>query len=135
MTSEVEKTIIAIDYGEARVGCAIAVSPDLVPKPLVTLDGKTNLYNQVEELINQHHPTQFVIGLPRNLEGEDTEQTAKARVFAGELQQRFDIPVDFQDETLSTEEALNRLGDMKLNKKKALLDQMAAQVILEDYLA
>jgi putative Holliday junction resolvase len=78
----------------------------------------------------------IVVGLPRRLGGEDNDQTAAAREFAGALGQLAGLPVHLQDERLTSYEAESRLAERERDwrKRKAKLDAAAAAVILQDYL-
>jgi putative Holliday junction resolvase len=77
-----------------------------------------------------------VVGLPRRLSGEDTDQTAPAREFGRHLAVLAGIPVDYQDERLTSVEAESRLAvrEKDWRKRKAQIDAAAAAIILQDYL-
>lgn len=124
---------MAFDYGDARTG--VAISRDDVVEPLITI-GTEALWPEVTSLVLEYKPVQLVVGLPRNLNGETTAQTKKAQSFADSLAQITQLPVSMQDEAMSSQRALERIGkDTSIAQRKKLLDQVAAQIILEDYLA
>ncbi len=126
-------TIMGFDYGFARIGVALAINGE--SKPLITIN-TPDFWDKLPELILLHQPTKMVVGLPRNLSGESTKQTIAAKKFGQELQQKTDLTVDWQDEAMSTQRALDRLGkNATISERKKMLDQIAAQIILEDYLA
>lgn len=126
-------TIMAFDYGFTRTGVAIATGDEV--KPLQTIN-TSEFWNKLPELILLHQPTKLVVGLPRNLNGESTKQTIAAKKFGQELERQSGLSVDLQDEAMSTQRALERLGkNVTIADRKKLADQIAAQVILEDYLA
>ena len=77
-----------------------------------------------------------VVGLPRRLDGSPSEQTVAVEAFIGALRQRLTIPVECEDERLSSREAESRLAvrERDWRKRKANLDAAAAAVILQDYL-
>jgi len=79
---------------------------------------------------------EIVVGLPRRLNGEDTDQTASARVVASALHELTGFVVHLQDERLSSREAESRLAlrEKDWRKRKQKLDAVAAAVILQDYL-
>lgn len=126
--------ILAFDYGEKRIGVAIKPKEQASAEPLLTLENNQDLYKSIQELVDLHSPSLLVVGWPRNLNANLTEQTKKAEQFASELQQRYNIKVELQDEALSTEQAQSRIPARLKRKSRELIDQYAACVILEDYL-
>ena len=124
--------ILGFDFGQKRTGVAIAIDSDI--RPLVTLDAQT-IQKDVLELVRTHQPDKLVVGIPRNLDGEDTDQTRLARDFGRELAKLTGLDVKYQDEALSSERALERIGsNTTISERKKILDQVSAQIILEDYL-
>ena len=125
--------ILGFDYGLARIGVAIAQNGEITP--LLTLDATSDFWPEIIILCDKYDPQKLVVGLPRNLEGNDTKQTKLARQFARHLELKSHLPVDLQDEALSSVEAQKRLDpNLSLPKQKRQLDQIAAVIILEDYL-
>lgn len=125
--------IIAFDYGLKRIGVAIASDSNVIA--LTTLQSD-DLWVKIKELIAEHKPAKLVVGLPRNLSGENTNQTKLAQQFGSKLGEITGLPIEWQDEAMSTERALERIGTKTtIAERKKLLDQVAAQIILEDYLA
>lgn len=127
-------TILALDYGDKRIGVAIKPKEQASADPLMSLKNDSDLHKFIQELVDLHSPSVIVVGWPRNLNAESTAQTKKAEQFASELQQRYNIKVELQDEALSTEQAQSRIPDRLKPKSRELIDQYAACVILEDYL-
>ncbi|HMS91908.1 MAG TPA: Holliday junction resolvase RuvX [Candidatus Saccharibacteria bacterium] len=124
--------ILGFDFGLKRTGVAIA--KDNIAEPLATLDADA-LESNINNLIEKYHPAELVVGIPRNLEGEDTAQTKLARQFGENLARTSGLPVKYQDEALSSERALQRIGqNTPIATRKKMLDQISAQIILEDYL-
>ena len=122
---------MAFDYGDMRTGVAIAKDGETEPLTTITAD---DLWPEVTSLILEHKPAQLVVGLPRNLNGDSTAQTHKAQAFASSLAQVTQLPVALQDEAMSSQRALERIGkNTPIAQRKKLLDQVAAQIILEDY--
>jgi putative Holliday junction resolvase len=127
--------IIALDVGEKRVGVALATLAARLPQPLVTLDNNAELMSQLRELIKTHHVEEIVVGLPRNLNLEETAQTLRAREFAKNLQQQFpDTPMHLQDEAGTSAAAKEILDGSRKPHAKGDIDMHAATIILEDYL-
>jgi len=126
------ETVLGFDYGEARIGVAIARKGSV--EPLITLDA-TDPWPDIASLMIEHTPLQLVVGLPRNLDGHITAQTKIAQSFADSLAQLTQLPVAMQDEAMSSQRALERIGkNTPIKQRKKILDQVAAQIILEDYL-
>lgn len=127
-------TILAFDYGDARIGVAIKPAEQASAEPLLTLHNDGILQQKIQELIDLHSPQTLVVGRPRNLSGESTEQTNKAERFASNLAERYNIKVELQDEALSTQQAEARIPKQLFSKRREVIDQYAACVILENYL-
>lgn len=124
--------ILGFDFGQKRTGVAIAIDGDA--QPLVTLDADT-ISADISKLISKHRPSELVVGIPRNLDGEETSQTKLSREFGEQLAGLTKLPVKYQDEALSSQRALQRIGEnTPISTRKKILDQVSAQIILEDYL-
>lgn len=128
------KTILAFDFGGARTGVAIKPAEQEAVEPLLTLDSNDRLLEKIQELIDLHNPALLIVGRPRNLEGEDTDQTKKAERFAQALQEIYNGKVELQDEALSTQESATRIPKRLASRSREFIDQYAACIILEDYL-
>jgi putative Holliday junction resolvase len=133
---EAIKKYLGIDYGSKRIGLAVGDPAVKLAQPLATLDAtETELNQNLGDIIASEGITNIVVGLPRNLEGEDTPQTAAARQFGQWLEANFELPVDMQDEALTSEEATKRLDGRNNGKfQPGLVDQESAVIILQDYL-
>ena len=127
-------TILAFDFGESRIGVAIKPPEQISVEPLLTLQNDGSIQEKISELINLHNPQTLVVGWPRNLSGEKTSQTLQAEQFASTLAERYNIKVELQDEALSTEQAEARIPKRLSSKRREVIDQYAACVILEQYL-
>ncbi len=123
-------TILAIDWGKKRVGCARADTHARLPQPLVTLPHTEDIFMRIREIIDEQQVTSVVVGLPRNMEGEETEQSREVRAFVAELEDALQCPVMLQDETLTS----RYIDDLRQQYPKADTDSLAATRILKDYL-
>lgn len=132
--SLLEQTILAFDYGQKRIGVAISKTADLSAHPLTVIDTEIQLDKSLRHLFNKYQPDLVIVGRPRNLDGESTPQTALCEQFASSLEKRYKLPVRLKDEALSSQRAKQRLGKISLKNQKRLLDQIAAQIILEDFM-
>ncbi len=133
--------IIGLDYGAATVG--VAISDDL----LITAQGievirreKENqlrhTYQRIEELIKEYGVTKIVLGYPKHLNNTIGDRARKSEEFAENLKRRTGLEVVLWDERLSTVAAHRALdlGEVSLNKKKEVVDKVAAVIILQGYL-
>jgi putative Holliday junction resolvase len=131
--------VVAFDVGARRTGVAVSDASGTIARPLRVLQGTDTVAAAlviVAAFGEEDGVERIVVGLPRRLDGTDTDLTARARAFAADLGTRAGVPVVFQDERLSSVEAEARLAlrerDWKARKKR--LDAAAAAVILQDYL-
>jgi len=131
-------TILAIDYGQARVGLAVT-DPDgrvVFPLRVVAWDTRDALFRELLDVINSQGISRIVVGYPARAGGDESLSGRQIRKFVERLQRRTDIPIAFADEAHSTEEAADRLREAGLSGKELLarVDAQAAAVILERYL-
>jgi putative pre-16S rRNA nuclease len=131
-------TVLAFDFGEKRVGVAVGDTAIGIAHPLTAVNAadKQRRYVAVAALINEWQPTLLVVGLPAHLDGVEHELSRLARKFARELAARFGLPVELVDERLTSAAAELSLGEAGVapHKRKPLVDQVAAQHILQAYL-
>lgn len=127
------KTYLALDIGEKRIGVAAGDDIVRIAVPLDTVEVDGNELSRLARLIVDHEPDIVVIGYPRNQSGEATAQTAFVEEFAKKLT---DIApsIEFQDESLTSVLAEQRLKSYKKPYSKADIDAQAAALILQDYL-
>lgn len=124
-------SILALDVGESRVGVAVASLAARLPRPLTTLANSPTIWQDIQDLVQAESSELIVVGLPRNLSGEDTAQTAYVRTFAQGLSGH---KVVFQDEALTSKKAESELKARGKPFAKGDIDALAATYILEDYL-
>jgi putative Holliday junction resolvase len=135
------ETVLALDVGEKRIGLAIGDSDVKIAVPSGIIENNQQVTDKIEQIIYSKKIDKIVVGLPRNSKGEETKQSAYTRSFAEKLKQ-FDLPVIFQDESLTSveaEESLHNLQRCKNYNKtakttKTALDDAAAALILSDFL-
>jgi putative Holliday junction resolvase len=125
--------ILALDYGEKRVGVAIAHIVARMPRPLITLQNTDTLLDDIGQLVRTEKVAVITVGLPRGMDGGYTQQTRDAEAFSIKLARVVEIPVELTDETLTSVDAERALGNGKHAKED--IDAMAAAYILERYLA
>jgi putative holliday junction resolvase len=125
-------SIMALDIGEVRIGVALANSVVRLASPYLTLPNSDSVFEQIHDIIKQEAVDLVVVGLPRNLSSEDTDQTRYAVAFAEHLKPF--APIVFQDEALTSHKAEAELKARGKAYNKGDIDSLAATYILEDYL-
>lgn len=128
-------TILALDVGDKRVGVAIASLIARLPRPLTTLERGENFLGKLREIVETEDAVSIVVGLPRGLEGQPTEQTARTEAFAKQLEEAIELPLYVQDEALTSQKAEAELGARGIPYSRGDIDALAATYILEDFLA
>ena len=145
--------ILAVDYGRARMGLAIANASAGVPQPLGVLVriNRNEDMRRLRELAREHDVKQIIVGLPLRLDGTPGEMAVEAERFAQRARKQIGVPVEMVDERLTSWEAERLLEeeagrirhenvepkDAKQRKKqdpRRSVDAMAAAVILREYL-
>lgn len=127
---------LGFDYGRSRIGVAVGQRLTGIANGLTTLAANHGQpdWSQVEKLIAEWRPSALIVGMPRNMNGSEHELSAEVKKFANRLHGRFGLPVYEVDERLSSAEAA-RAYSGKLNRNnKAVLDKIAAQLILQTWL-
>ncbi|MBI1931405.1 MAG: Holliday junction resolvase RuvX [Ignavibacteriales bacterium] len=137
MKDEIER-ILAIDYGEKRIGFAISDPLKIFAIPLVTLENDHALLNKIKKMFDEYNFTKIIIGYPLKEDGTKTKLTEDVEKFKIVVENQFKIPVEFVDERYSSaiawEHIKTSVNSKKKRKDKSLIDRKAAAVILEDYL-
>jgi len=132
--------ILAFDFGLRRIGAAVGQFTTMTATSLETIrNGKQPDWAAIDRLVKDWKPSGFLLGLPLGADGEETEMSRAVRRFARQLQERFSLPVNYQDERLSSYAAQERFIEMRaqggLKKKHGRsLDAVAAQIFLENWL-
>lgn len=131
-------TVLAFDFGEKRIGVAVGDTAIGIAHPLTAINAadKQRRYAAIGELVQEWQPSRLVVGLPAHLDGVEHELSRLARKFARELGARFGLPVELVDERLTSTAAEASLAEAGVasRKRKPLIDQVAAQHILQAYL-
>lgn len=130
-------TLLAFDFGTKRIGIAVGNSISGTAQPLTTLHGEQNdqRFAAIAALIREWQPSALVVGLPCNDDGTPHELTRLCRRFAQRLKNRFSLPTILVDERFTSAAASSQLNEAGIYgiKQKILLDQVAAQQILQAY--
>ncbi|KRN81940.1 Holliday junction resolvase-like protein [Pediococcus ethanolidurans] len=132
---------MGLDVGSRTVG--VAVSDELgwtaqgVEIVKINEDQKEFGLDRVSELVKQYDVGGFVVGLPKNMNNTSGPRVDAAKAYGQLMIDTFDLPVDYQDERLTTVEAQRMLieqADTSRKKRKKVIDKLAASLILENYL-
>jgi putative Holliday junction resolvase len=126
-------TFLSLDVGEKRIGVAVGDSEVRIAIAYDTIEVDGSEYAQIARLIGLESADIVVVGYPRNQSGEATAQTAYVETFAKGLEDI--VPkVVFQDESLTSVLAEERLKSIGKPYKKSDIDMIAASIILQDYM-
>lgn len=133
----VDGILLGFDFGTKRIGVAVGNTISNTARPLTTLHGEHNgqRFAAIAKLISEWEPSALVVGLPSHDDGSPHELTRLCRRFAQRLKGRFDLPTILVDERYTSIAASSQLAEMGIRgiKQKPLLDQVAAQQILQAY--
>ncbi len=127
-------SIICLDVGEKRIGVAAGDNMIRIAVPLETIEVNGNEISVIKRIIDDEYADILVVGYPRNQSGAATAQTKFVEDFVDRLSDEIEIKVVFQDESLTSVMAEQRLISFKKPYKKSDIDAQAAAIILQDYI-
>jgi putative Holliday junction resolvase len=140
-TAPLPTTVLGFDFGTRRIGVAYGQRVTGTARALaVVANGAQPDWAHLDQLVRDWRPDALVVGLPLTLDGAEQDASRRARRFGAALGERYRLPVHEQDERLSSVEASARFAaarrqGTRRQKHAELLDAMAAQVIVESFLA
>lgn len=122
--------ILGIDYGRKKIGLALAISKLAEPYMVVRYKQINDAVSKIREIIKKEEVEKIVLGI------SEGEMEIETKNFGQELSKTIDVPVEYQDETLTSSEAITRSIDsgMRRSKRKSMEDAFAATIMLQDYL-
>ena len=130
--------ILAVDLGLARTGLAISDESGFLASPVGTIAEKDLdvLCDKIADTVRERQATEIVVGHPRNMDGSCGESAQRAEGFAKALGDKTGLPVHLWDERMTTVSAIGYLNktDTRGKKRKAVVDTVAATIILQNYL-
>lgn len=133
-----EKNILGFDFGMKSIGVAVGHQLTNTARGIAALSARDGIpdWAIIAKLMTEWQPGLIVVGLPLNMDGTEQLMTAAARKFGNRINNRFNIPVVWQDERLTTFEALDQMGiRSKLQTdKRSDVDKLSAQIILQSWL-
>jgi len=128
-------SVLGLDVGAQRIGVAAASLAAGLARPLTTLRNDDGFLPALRKIIETENAELLVVGLPRGLDGQHTDQTRAVETFTDELRQNCDLPVHFQDEAVTSKQAEAELQSRGKPYERGDIDALAATYILEDWLA
>ena len=136
MNSKQAGRVMALDYGEKRIGIAIADGLRLTAQPHPFIKQSDNLISAIQELLETYDITEIIVGMPYNQQGEKNKKCIETETFIQVLTEHVDVPITSYDERYSTVAASKQLQELGYNQKqqRGKIDSMAAAFILQGYL-
>lgn len=130
--------VLAIDYGQRRTGLAVTDSLQIIANGLTTVETKA-LMDYLRQYTAKEPVERFVVGLPKQTNGRDSDNLPRVRSFVGQLKKAYpDIPVEWYDERYTSVMAHQAMLMGGLKKKdrqnKALVDEISACIILQGWM-
>lgn len=130
--------ILAVDYGDSRTGLAICDEGEILASPLKTIFERDfdRCVQQTAQAAEESRAKLIIVGDPVNMNGTRGERSEKCALFAEKLRELVEVPVRMWDERSSTVTAISYMNDINKRgkKRKEVLDQAAAAVILDSFL-
>ena len=130
---------LSLDIGKKKIGVAVSDALGITAQGLETIVRKNKKVDleSIKAVVQKMNVSKIVAGLPLNMDGSEGAMAKEVYAFADELKKEIAVPVDFWDERLSTLEAERVLlkADVSRKKRKKVDDKIAAQLILQGYLA
>jgi putative Holliday junction resolvase len=129
-----KRTYLGLDVGEQRIGVAQGDSIGRIAQPIATVEVGSNEVAAIKTLVADYDVTDLVVGKPRNQSGDETPQTQWVKAFADEKLANLGLIIHWQDESVTSVIAEERLKARKKPYSKGDIDAEAASIILQDYL-
>ena len=133
--------IMGLDVGSKTVGVAVSDPLGFTAQGLEIIqideDKKEFGLERLAELVAQYKVDRFVVGLPKNMNNTSGPRVEASQAYGTMIAEKFGLPVDYQDERLTTvaaERMLIEQADISRSKRKKVIDKLAAQLILQNYL-
>ncbi|MBO0411577.1 Holliday junction resolvase RuvX [Enterococcus hulanensis] len=133
--------IMGLDVGSKTVGIAVSDPFGWTAQgvEIIRIDEEQGKFGfeRLGELVKEYQVTKFVVGLPKNMNNSIGPRAEASMAYAEKIKELFDLPVDFQDERLTTVQAERMLveqADVSRSKRKKVIDKLAAVMILQNYL-
>lgn len=132
---------MGLDVGSKTVGVAVSDPLGFTAQGIeiigINEEEKEYGLDRLAELISEYKVDKFVVGLPKNMNNSEGPRVEASKFYGDLIKERFGFPVDYQDERLTTVQAERMLveqADISREKRKKVIDKLAAQLILQNYL-
>lgn len=133
--------VMGLDVGSKTVGVAISDPLGFTAQgvEIIKIDEEAEEFGfgRLGELVKEYKVEKFVVGLPKNMNNTEGPRVEASKAYGDKIKEIFGIPVDYQDERLTTVQAERMLveqADVSRGKRKKVIDKLAAQLILQNYL-
>ncbi|MDI6703955.1 MAG: Holliday junction resolvase RuvX [bacterium] len=130
--------ILGLDVGDRRIGVAVSDESCTLSTPIEVIERKDDEHTMVhlKEIISNYDISEIVVGLPKGMDGENSEQTRKVYSFIVLVKREIKLPIKLWDERLTTVMAEKVLikANMRRNNRKGIIDKLSASIILQNYL-
>ncbi|MBO67081.1 MAG: Holliday junction resolvase RuvX [Acidiferrobacteraceae bacterium] len=134
--------LLGFDYGSQKIGVAVGQVGTGSTQGIATIKNNSSSgpWTKIQNLINDWKPAYLIVGIPLTSSGDESQFAKDIRKFAEQLQYRFNLPVNFIDETLTTDLAdaiireTTKPGKRITKRRQSLRDQIAAEFILQTYI-
>ena len=128
--------VVCLDYGDVRIGVAVSDPFGWTAQPLAYVPHNEQVWDALKVVIERYESRIVVLGLPKNLQGDDSNKAIQVRAFGEQLQERLGIAPIYRDERLSSKAATKHLLGLNVSrdKRKQLIDSQSAAFVLQGYL-
>ena len=133
--------VMGLDVGSKTVGVAISAPLGFTAQGVeiikINEEAKEFGFDRLGELVKEYQVDKFVVGLPKNMNNTEGPRVEASKAYCDKIKEIFNLPVDYQDERLTTVQAERMLveqADVSRDKRKKVIDKLAAQLILQNYL-
>lgn len=133
--------VMGLDVGSKTVGVAISDPLGFTAQGVEIIkindEAKEFGFDRLGELVKEYQVDKFVVGLPKNMNNTEGPRVEASKAYGDKIKEIFNLPVDYQDERLTTVQAERMLveqADVSRDKRKKVIDKLAAQLILQNYL-
>ena len=133
--------VMGLDVGSKTVGVAISDPLGFTAQGVeiikINEEAKEFGFDRLGELVKEYQVDKFVVGLPKNMNNTEGPRGEASKAYGDKIKEIFNLPVDYQDERLTTVQAERMLveqADVSRGKRKKVIDKLAAQLILQNYL-
>ena len=133
--------VMGLDVGSKTVGVAISDPLGFTAQGVeiikINEEAKEFGFDRLGELVKEYQVDKFVVGLPKNMNNTEGPRVEASKAYGDKIKEIFNLPVDYHDERLTTVQADRMLveqADVSRDKRKKVIDKLAAQLILQNYL-